>query len=48
MTIADLAVLDYDHNDMNLAAYDWRLSYINLETRDSVCGALSDTLAGSG
>ncbi|GAA5859636.1 hypothetical protein JCM8547_006173 [Rhodosporidiobolus lusitaniae] len=32
--IENLAVLDYDHDDLSLAAYDWRLAYINLEVRD--------------
>merc|ERR1711939_43310 len=32
--IENLAVLGYDHNDLTLAAYDWRLSYYNLEVRD--------------
>ncbi|KAG0144699.1 hypothetical protein CROQUDRAFT_46960 [Cronartium quercuum f. sp. fusiforme G11] len=32
--IENLAVLDYDPLDMALMSYDWRLSPINLETRD--------------
>ncbi|KAJ1964610.1 phospholipid:diacylglycerol acyltransferase [Dipsacomyces acuminosporus] len=32
--IENLAVLGYDSNDMNLASYDWRLSYYDLERRD--------------
>ncbi|KAJ2851960.1 phospholipid:diacylglycerol acyltransferase [Coemansia brasiliensis] len=32
--IENLAVLGYDSNDMSLAAYDWRLSYYDLERRD--------------
>ncbi|KAM0755788.1 LACT-domain-containing protein [Meredithblackwellia eburnea MCA 4105] len=32
--IENLAALDYDHNDMQLFSYDWRLAYFNLEVRD--------------
>ncbi|GAA5980923.1 hypothetical protein JCM10908_003920 [Rhodotorula pacifica] len=32
--IENLAVLDYDHDDLELASYDWRLSFFNLEVRD--------------
>ncbi|KAH8917628.1 Lecithin:cholesterol acyltransferase [Atractiella rhizophila] len=32
--IQNLAVIGYDYNDLYLAAYDWRLSYYNLEVRD--------------
>lgn len=32
--IENLAVLGYDSSDMALAAYDWRLSYYDLERRD--------------
>ncbi|GJN92257.1 hypothetical protein Rhopal_005287-T1 [Rhodotorula paludigena] len=32
--IENLAVLNYDHDDLSLAAYDWRLSFYNLEVRD--------------
>ncbi|KAJ1666290.1 phospholipid:diacylglycerol acyltransferase [Coemansia sp. RSA 1813] len=32
--IENLAVLGYDCTDMTLAAYDWRLSYSDLERRD--------------
>ncbi|KAJ8296972.1 Phospholipid:diacylglycerol acyltransferase [Rhodotorula toruloides] len=32
--IENLAVLDYDHNDLSLASYDWRLAFYNLEVRD--------------
>jgi phospholipid:diacylglycerol acyltransferase len=31
--IENLAVLEYDHNDLALAAYDWRLAYSNLQLR---------------
>lgn len=27
-------MLGYDHDDMQLFSYDWRLSYFNLEVRD--------------
>jgi hypothetical protein len=26
--------MGYDHDDLSLAAYDWRLAYYNLEVRD--------------
>ncbi|GAA5903261.1 hypothetical protein JCM8208_002257 [Rhodotorula glutinis] len=32
--IENLAVLNYDHDDLSLASYDWRLSFYNLEVRD--------------
>ncbi|EUC57472.1 phospholipid:diacylglycerol acyltransferase [Rhizoctonia solani AG-3 Rhs1AP] len=32
--IENLAVIDYDTNNLYMAAYDWRLSYYNLEVRD--------------
>ncbi|KAG9084870.1 hypothetical protein FS749_004890 [Ceratobasidium sp. UAMH 11750] len=32
--IENLAVINYDANNLNMAAYDWRLSYYNLEVRD--------------
>ncbi|QRV83960.1 phospholipid: diacylglycerol acyltransferase [Ceratobasidium sp. AG-Ba] len=32
--IENLAVLNYDSNNLHMAAYDWRLSYYNLEVRD--------------
>lgn len=32
--IENLAVVDYDPNNLFLAAYDWRLSLSNLEERD--------------
>ena len=32
--IENLAAVGYDSNNMHLAAYDWRLSYPNLEKRD--------------
>ncbi|CAD6570996.1 MAG: hypothetical protein TREMPRED_000090, partial [Tremellales sp. Tagirdzhanova-0007] len=33
--VENLATLGYDTNSMDMAAYDWRLSYYNLEIRDS-------------
>lgn len=32
--IENLAAVGYDNNNMHLAAYDWRLSFPNLEYRD--------------
>ncbi|GAA6053369.1 hypothetical protein JCM3770_004134 [Rhodotorula araucariae] len=32
--IENLAVLNYDHDDLSLASFDWRLSFYNLEVRD--------------
>ncbi|GAA6031946.1 hypothetical protein JCM8097_003355 [Rhodosporidiobolus ruineniae] len=32
--IENLAVLGYDHDDLSLKSYDWRMAYINLEIRD--------------
>ncbi|WRT66574.1 uncharacterized protein IL334_003533 [Kwoniella shivajii] len=33
--VENLATIGYDTNSMDMAAYDWRLAYYNLETRDS-------------
>ncbi|KAK4688097.1 hypothetical protein P7C73_g2023, partial [Tremellales sp. Uapishka_1] len=33
--VENLAMLDYDTNSLDMAAYDWRLSYYNLEIRDA-------------
>ena len=30
-----MAAIGYDYNDLSLAAYDWRLSYLNLQYRDA-------------
>ncbi|KAJ2659442.1 phospholipid:diacylglycerol acyltransferase [Coemansia sp. RSA 1200] len=38
--IENLAVLGYDCTDMELAAYDWRLSYYDLERRDQYFSGL--------
>ncbi|GAA5897307.1 hypothetical protein JCM6882_001854 [Rhodosporidiobolus microsporus] len=42
--IENLAVLGYDHDDLNLAAYDWRLAYYNLEVRDRYFSRLKSTI----
>ncbi|POY70341.1 hypothetical protein BMF94_6621 [Rhodotorula taiwanensis] len=42
--IENLAVLDYDHNDLTLASYDWRLSFYNLEVRDRYFSRLKSTI----
>src|SRR4051794_38593043 len=33
--ISNLAAIGYDSNNMHLAAYDWRLSFDDLEKRDA-------------
>lgn len=33
--VENLATVGYDTNSMDLAAYDWRLAYYNLEIRDA-------------
>ncbi|KAJ1934135.1 phospholipid:diacylglycerol acyltransferase, partial [Linderina macrospora] len=42
--IENLAVLGYDSNDMFLASYDWRLSYIDLEHRDQYFSSLKSRI----
>ncbi|KAG0661838.1 hypothetical protein C6P46_003729 [Rhodotorula mucilaginosa] len=42
--IENLAVLDYDHDDLDLASYDWRLSFFNLEVRDRYFSRLRATI----
>ncbi|BGP52725.1 phospholipid:diacylglycerol acyltransferase [Rhodotorula sphaerocarpa] len=42
--IENLAVLDYDHDDLSLASYDWRLSFYNLEVRDRYFSRLKSTI----
>ena len=32
--VENLAAINYDANNLMLAAYDWRLSYYNMEVRD--------------
>ncbi|KAI8911916.1 Lecithin:cholesterol acyltransferase-domain-containing protein [Powellomyces hirtus] len=42
--LSNLGCLGYDSNSMHLAAYDWRLSYRNLETRDLYFTKLKSTI----
>ncbi|KAJ2783203.1 phospholipid:diacylglycerol acyltransferase [Coemansia interrupta] len=42
--IENLAVLGYDSNDMDLAAYDWRLSHYDLERRDQYFSSLKSRM----
>ncbi|KZV67287.1 LACT-domain-containing protein [Peniophora sp. CONT] len=42
--IENLAVVDYDTNNMYLAAYDWRVSMYNLEVRDAYYTRLKSTI----
>lgn len=45
--IENLAVVNYDTaNNLFLAAYDWRLSYGNLEIRDAYFSRLKMTIEG--
>ena len=44
--IQNLAAVGYDTNSLNLAAYDWRLSYYNLEVRDGYFSRLKTTIEG--
>ncbi|KAF7980834.1 hypothetical protein HWV62_36468 [Athelia sp. TMB] len=44
--IENLAVLNYDTNNLHLAPYDWRLSYWNLEERDGYFSRLKSTIEG--
>ncbi|KIJ51347.1 hypothetical protein M422DRAFT_244525 [Sphaerobolus stellatus SS14] len=46
MIIENLATLGYDTNSLTLAAYDWRLSYYNLEVRDGYFSRLKTTIEG--
>ena len=39
-----MAALNYDTNNLELAAYDWRLSYRNLEIRDGYFSRLKDAI----
>lgn len=38
--VQNLATIGYDTNSMDMAAYDWRLSYHNLEVRDAYLSRL--------
>lgn len=42
----NLAVVNYDTNNLYLAPYDWRLSYYNLEERDGYFSRLKTTIEG--
>ncbi|KAF9166350.1 hypothetical protein DFQ26_008145 [Actinomortierella ambigua] len=42
--IQNLAAIGYDNNNMQLASYDWRLAFVNLETRDSYFSKLKTSL----
>ena len=40
----NLAVVNYDTDNLYLAPYDWRLSYYNLEERDGYFSKLKSTI----
>ncbi|EIW70499.1 hypothetical protein TREMEDRAFT_68093 [Tremella mesenterica DSM 1558] len=42
--VENLATLGYDTNSMDMAAYDWRLAYYNLEIRDSFFSRLKSKI----
>ncbi|GLB37391.1 putative lecithin:cholesterol acyltransferase [Lyophyllum shimeji] len=42
--VENLAVVNYDTNNLYLAPYDWRLSYYNLEERDGYFSKLKTTI----
>lgn len=42
--IENLAVVNYDTNNLYLAPYDWRLSYWNLEERDGYFSRLKSII----
>ncbi|KAL4244981.1 (4-O-methyl)-D-glucuronate--lignin esterase [Abortiporus biennis] len=44
--VENLAVVNYDTNNLHLAPYDWRLSYYNLEERDGYFSKLKSTIEG--
>lgn len=44
--VENLAVVNYDTNNLYLAPYDWRLSYYNLEERDGYFSRLKSTIEG--
>ena len=44
--VENLAVVDYDTNNLHLAPYDWRLSFWNLEERDGYFSKLKTTIEG--
>ncbi|OZJ01602.1 hypothetical protein BZG36_05278 [Bifiguratus adelaidae] len=45
--IENLATIGYDNNNIFLAAYDWRLSYYNLEVRDGFFTKLKEKIEQS-
>ncbi|KAI8992928.1 LACT-domain-containing protein [Trametes punicea] len=44
--VENLAVVNYDTNNLHLAPYDWRLSFYNLEERDAYFSKLRATIEG--
>ncbi|KAG1865905.1 Lecithin:cholesterol acyltransferase-domain-containing protein [Suillus subalutaceus] len=44
--VENLAVVNYDTNNLHLAPYDWRLSMSNLEERDGYFSKLKATIEG--
>ncbi|KIY50299.1 LACT-domain-containing protein [Fistulina hepatica ATCC 64428] len=42
--IENLAAVDYDTNNLYMAAYDWRLAFYNLEVRDGYFSRLKSTI----
>jgi len=42
--IENLAVVNYDTNNLYMAPYDWRLSFWNLEERDGYFSKLKSTI----
>ncbi len=44
--VENLAVINYDTNNLYLAPYDWRLSCYNLEERDGYFSRLKSTIEG--
>lgn len=44
--VENLAVINYDTNNLHLAPYDWRLSFYNLQVRDGYFSKLKSTIEG--
>ena len=44
--VENLAVINYDTNNLHLSPYDWRLSFWNLEERDGYFSKLKTTIEG--
>ena len=44
--IENLAVVNYDTNNLYLAPYDWRLSFWNMEERDGYFSKLKSIIEG--